>query len=269
MKSLLCSLLMASLFSVQIVYSEPPQYFIPTGDGNIYIYPSERADILGTFKSGDKFIIEPGPDSRLWSKLLTESGALIGWVYDVGSSESLAPKQEEETSMQTIGDESVSLVYSLVNDAVDLLPANLRQKILEADNLDPIMEGASSFEPSIRLKSYSVDPNNFGVQAAYILRGIYGERDFKKKIIPQTLYFNGFSKIDIDNIEDRIKKDKSQLVKTETLYRDQYNLALNLLVNIWLNDFKKSGETISKIPKEGVYLRDSNGNLYFYEGGRR
>lgn len=199
-----------------------------------------------------------------WAKIFTMLGIVLVSMTLMRCATSTIP-EERESSMKVHSDEFVSLIYSLINDAVDQLPEDLQNKIAKDGNLDPIMEGVNSFDPFAKPINHSVNPNNFGAQACYILKEIYGESNLKDVVIPQAIYFEGFS--DMDDIEKEIKNKMSNLLKSQPFYRGQYNLALNLIVNVWLNDFKKSGEIISKIPKEGVYLRDSNGNLYFYEGG--
>jgi len=138
--------------------------------------------------------------------------------------------------------ESLRLVKTLVRDAFALLPEGLRKQIRR--QMNSLVEDAKSLSP------------------AYIVSKIY-DAGIEDTAIPQVIYYEGFKSI--DNIESRIVEGKSHFIDPEKRYRDQYNLAVNLLVNLWLTNLKKSGAQIQKIPKEGIYLRDSRGELYIYQ----
>lgn len=131
------------------------------------------------------------------------------------------------------------LIQILVKDALALLPKKIREKMRE----------------------YSKDTKSI----SDIVRGIYKTDKIKDLSIPEVIYYEGFK--NIQNIENIVREESSKLTNSEKLYRDQYNISLNLLVNLWLTNLKKSMDRIRKIPKEGIYLRDSTGELYFHEEG--
>jgi len=128
-----------------------------------------------------------------------------------------------------------NLIQILVKDALALLPKKIREKMRE----------------------YSKDTKSI----SDIVRRIYKTDKIKDLSIPEVIYYEGFK--NIQNIENIVREESSKLTNSEKLYRDQYNISLNLLVNLWLTNLKKSMNRIRKIPKEGIYLRDSTGELYF------
>jgi hypothetical protein len=155
-----------------------------------------------------------------------------------------------------------SLILALIDDAVDLLPDEYRDSIIKDGNIDAIVEGSINYDPSQSLNK-SLDSSNLGGEAAYIARKIYSEDPKEEILIPQSIYYEGFSPV--KDLEQSIEKGKNNLKKAEVLYRDQYNLALNLLVNLWIENIKYSKKILKKMPKEGVYLRDEENDLYPYD----
>jgi len=158
-------------------------------------------------------------------------------------------------------DEFVSLVYSLVNDALDILPDDLEKLILKEEDLNLIMEGAVTYEGGGEI-NFSLTPNHFGVQASYVVLNIFGSPP-SNVTIPQSIYYEGYDSD--DNFPKRIRRGVEHIQNSENKSRDMYNLALNLLVDMWITNFKKGGYKIGNLPKEGVYLRNSNEKLYCYE----
>jgi hypothetical protein len=156
----------------------------------------------------------------------------------------------------------ISFVYNLINDALDLLPDDLEKIILKDQKVDVLLEGALAFDPQQSSLKHSLEPINFGAQASYIVLHIYGGIPVNAAI-PQAIYYNGFDSS--ENFSGRIVEGKKDLARSSHLDRDKYNLALNLLTDIWLVNLKKSGQKITDLPKEGVYLRDANEELYLYE----
>jgi hypothetical protein len=170
--------------------------------------------------------------------------------------------EEEMKKKQVFNDYLEALIYSLINDALDLIPGNYRNAMVGDEDIDEIMEGAINYDFSIPL-NYSISPENFGAQAAYIAIMVYGKEPTEEIKIPEAIYYKGF--IPLKDIEEQISEGKEQLRKSEVLYRDQYNLALNLVVNIWIETLRSSGRAIKNRPKEGVYIRNSDNNLYPYD----
>ena len=86
-------------------------------------------------------------------------------------------------------------------------------------------------------------------------------------VIPEAIYYNGFNRD--DNFSGRIIEGGKQVEKSSRPDRDRYNLALNILTDLWLVDFEKSGQKITDPPREGVYLRDAHEDLYLVEEAQK
>jgi hypothetical protein len=175
-----------------------------------------------------------------------------------------APSPGENHSLQNFryNYDFISFVYHLINDALDLFPDDLEKIILKDQKVDVLLEGALTFDPQEPSLKYLLEPMNFGAQASYVVLHIYGGAPVNA-VIPQAIYYNGFD--GSENFSGRIAEGKKGLAKSSHLDRDKYNLALNLLTDIWLVSLKKSGQKITGLPKQGVYLRDGNEELYLYE----
>ena len=132
-----------------------------------------------------------------------------------------------------------NLIEVLVKDAIALLPKKIRKEMRE----------------------YSKDIKSI----SDIVIRIYKTDRIKDLAIPEVIYYGGFN--NIENIENVVREESSKLNKSQKIYRDQYNISLTLVVNLWLTNLKKSGAKIWKTPREGIYLRDSTGELYFHEEG--
>ena len=171
--------------------------------------------------------------------------------------------------MGTTVDSFISLVYSVINDAVDLFAERPKQMILANDGLNQMMEAAESYDPSFKPSILAFNSSNLGVHAAYVVEQVYGMEDLTGAIVPRTVYFRGIQKVSLDDIEKTVRKENSGMTNKETIYRDKYNLALSLVVSLWVRDFEGSGYRLTSPPKEGVYPRDKNGDLYLYAEGKR
>lgn len=179
-----------------------------------------------------------------------------------------APSLRENPSVQNFryNYDFISFVYNLINDALDLLPDDLEKMILKDQGVEALMEGALTFDPQESSLKYSLAPINFGAQASYVVLNIYDGVPVNV-VIPRAIYYDGFDGGEI--FSSRIIEGKKALARSSHLHRDKYNLALNLLTDIWLANFKKSGQEVTDLPKEGVYLRDANEELYLYEEAKK
>lgn len=169
------------------------------------------------------------------------------------------------SNLTSMNKDFVSLVFDIVNDVLDLMPEEWAQQISPAEKLDKIINSVSNFDSSKLPFNDSIEPDNMGIQAAYVVEKVFGKIPPKNIKIPQTVYYEGFK--GSDNLEDRIRETMSKISSSKNIFRDKYNLALSIMTDLLINDFIYSGEKIGKLPKEGVYLRDSKGNLYLYEEG--
>jgi len=172
--------------------------------------------------------------------------------------------QSEEMMKLNADDDYSMLVNALLKDALGLLPDNLKSKIAPDNNLNLIIDSAIKNTPSMAVDDYSINPDVLGSQVACIIQDIYGGTNLSNVAIPQVVYLKDFH--DGDAIQNMLAKEKAELGESSNLPRDQYSACLYLLLNQWLIIIQKSGIEITNLPIEGIYLRDSNMELYLYEG---
>lgn len=158
------------------------------------------------------------------------------------------------------GEGFICLVSCLIIDAFYLLPASIRRLIKK--NKKTIIEDAVTYYQEKKFPKHSPGSKDLGAQASYTLMQVYGKKT-AHKTKPQSIYYDGFEE-DFD-FNNKLVKGKKDLNNSKNLSRDIYNLAINLLVNLWLQNLRQSGKTISSTPKEGVYLRDAKEKLYLHE----
>ena len=210
-----------------------------------------------------------GAMRTMWQKIRILCFFLLilgcGWAGPVSFVAASSPGLEQGLEDFRTNYDFISFVYNLINDAMDLLPADLEKLVLQDRKVDRLLAGALSFDPLDKSLKFSREPSNLGAQASYIVFQIYGGVPVNA-VIPQAVYYNGFDRS--INFSDRIIEGKKQIEKSSRLDRDRYNLALNVLTDLWLMDLEKSGRKITDLPKEGVYLRDANEDLYLVEGAQ-
>jgi hypothetical protein len=182
------------------------------------------------------------------------------------SKSTATPKGEETMKSSQLDEQMISLIQSLVNDAIELMPDSLKKKAFTESAFDSIMEGGINFDRKTFSLQFSDDQDNLGAQASYVALRTLEISGQKPSVItvPQTIFYEPFD--EKLNPEKWFLAVKEDLKKSQNLNRDTYNLALRLIVGLWLMDFKKAGSKVDKKPREGVYLRNSDNRLYFYQG---
>jgi hypothetical protein len=158
-----------------------------------------------------------------------------------------------------------NLTICLVNDALDLIPHKWANKITSDGSLQKTMNSLQTSELSKIEFNESIEPRNLGIQAARVINKIWGGNPPDNFKVPQVVYYDGFK--GIENIDEKIRARLKEISGSKNELRDKYSLALNLITDIWINNFIFAGENIVGIRKKGVYIRDSNENLYLYEEG--
>lgn len=209
-------------------------------------------------------------DGGILKKIKVLGGILLVFcsvlIIPAFASEAASPRENPSVQNFRYNYDFISFVYNLINDGLDLLPDDLEKMILKDQGIDALMEGALTFDPQETSLKYSLAPINFGAQASYVVLNIYDGIP-KNAVIPRAIYYDGFE--GGENFSGQIIEGKKALARSIHLHRDKYNLALNLLTDIWLTNFKKSGQEVTDLPKEGVYLRDANEELYLYEEAQK
>jgi len=189
-----------------------------------------------------------------------------GWAGPASSAAASSPGPDQGIEDFRTNYDFISFVYNLINDALDLLPADLEKVVLRGRKVDSLLAGALAFDPRQKSLRFSPEPSNCGAQASYVVFQVYGGVPVNA-LIPQAVYYSGFDRG--ENFSGRIIDGGRQIEKSSRPDRDRYNLALNVLTDLWLVDFEKSGQKITDPPREGVYLRDAHDDLYLAEEASR
>ena len=177
------------------------------------------------------------------------------------------PITENKMDTSQGDDNFAELLSTLLDDTLEMIPIKLAKKIAPDDNLDSLMEGAFSDEPAGMNFLTSTD---LGAQAAYVVDMVYmvNEEGLKEGYtIPQSMYFEVIN-LQKETVSGAIKKRKNKLSGSNNPNRDKYNLCLNVLINLWIENFSRQNRSVVyKKPREGVYLRDNDHKLYPYMEG--
>ncbi len=196
-------------------------------------------------------------------KINLDQGRNCDWIRIVrDKNEAPKIKKTKKKFTKEFGDDEAFtfLISRLIIDALYLLPVSIKRLIKK--NKKAIIEDAVTYYREKKFPKHYPESQDLGGQASYTLMKVYGKKP-TKITIPRAIYYDGFEEgWDFNN---KLVKGKKQLNTSRNLSRDTYNLALNLLVNLWLSNLRKSRKKISPLPKEGVYLRDANKRLYLYE----
>jgi hypothetical protein len=185
---------------------------------------------------------------------------------------SLSQKKEMNNN---ITKKELTLVFAVVKDCLTLLPDELSNKLSEP-NINVILQGAQDFNnPSSPIK-YSTDQKNLGWQAALVIRKIYNRRLPAEMNIPASIYYEKYNESNDPNktkdsntpnkpnVLQRLDTIHSQLTQWTKKDKEYYNAAVNMLLDLWIEDLRKSGYELNS-PDEGIYLRDDEDSLYLYE----
>jgi hypothetical protein len=147
------------------------------------------------------------------------------------------------------------LVVSLVLDSLDLLPTKISDKYF-----DVIMKGIEipvqedEIEKSVLTSQRKED---IASVAALIVQHVYGKNVRQGTLTPQTIIYSYEDNV----VHADLVAAAHKLNSSQNRDIDAYNACLNLLVNsLYSNNPTKHR------PKNGLYVRDANDNLYFLKG---
>jgi hypothetical protein len=162
-----------------------------------------------------------------------------------------------------LNENELALVYAVAKDCIDLLPDLIDPNIdpNTDPNLDSIIEGARDFNSPTKPITYSIDRNNLGWQAALVVRQVYSGKPPQDLQIPALVYYEAAND---PNVIQRLKETKNKLADENKDDKSYYNAAINVLLDLWLENLRQSGQAVS-VPAEGVYIRDDENHLYLYE----
>ena len=145
------------------------------------------------------------------------------------------------------------IVVTLVSDSLDLLPNNASSRIF-----DVILQGMQvpdqhdTIERSVLTSPRKED---IGFLAGLIVQQIFGENVKEGTTAPQVILFFHKDKVAYGDLTAAA----SRLNSSENRSLDAYNTCLNLLVNALANNY-----ALPQKPAEGLYIRNSKGDLYFH-----
>lgn len=144
------------------------------------------------------------------------------------------------------------LVVSLLLDSLDLLPKSVSDKYV-----DVILKGIEIPVQDDEIKEdvlLSQRKEDIAKVAGLIVQRVYGTM-MHEPLIPQTIIFSYEDKVTYADLTVAASK----LDSSQNRNMDAYNACLNLLVNSLSGNSK-----MMQKPKNGLYLRDINNNIYFY-----
>lgn len=145
------------------------------------------------------------------------------------------------------------IVVTLISDSLDLFPNTTSSRIF-----DVILQGMQvpdrhdAIERSVLSSPRKED---IGFLAGLIVQQIFGENWKEGTTIPQVILYFHKDKIAFSDLNAAASRLKS----SENRNLDAYNTCLNLLVNAMANNY-----ALQQKPAEGLYIRNSKGDLYFH-----
>lgn len=160
-----------------------------------------------------------------------------------------APAEEDADAMTSFQE----LVVSLVSDSLDFLPVHMSESIY-----DVIQDGIEipDLDDEIRADVLS-SPKKEDITsaAAFIVRKIYSRQGVKGASMPQVIVYSYKDSVSAADLAGAAAK----VELSENRNLDSYNACLNLLVNSLSASF-----AVQKKPRSGVYIRDTNNDLYYH-----
>lgn len=144
-------------------------------------------------------------------------------------------------------------VVSLVSDSLDLLPTSLSSRIF--DVIQQGMQVPDQHDEIERRVLYSPRKEDVGFVAGLIVQQIYGESLKEGTTAPQVILYFHKNRVAYSDLAAAA----ARLNSSENRNLDAYNACLNLLVNALASNY-----ALPQKPAEGLYVRDSKGDLYFH-----
>lgn len=145
------------------------------------------------------------------------------------------------------------IVVTLISDSLDLFPNTTSSRIF-----DVILQGMQVPDRhDVIERSVLTSPRkeDVGFLAGLIVQQIIGENLKEGTTIPQVILYFHKDKIAYSDLSAAAARLKA----SENRNLDAYNTCLNLLVNAMANNY-----ALPQKPAEGLYIRNSKGDLYFH-----
>jgi len=153
----------------------------------------------------------------------------------------------------------VDLAYALINDAVCIVSPHVKVRMGGNDSIREMMKGIECLGPR-SIPSSSVSERNLGLQAACVVLAVYGKQPSDVEI-PENILYEGAGVA--GDFQARLKRGLHKLHKSDDRQRDQYNIAFNLVVDLWLKAFAEH-KLLVTFPSRGSCRRDTEKNLRLF-----
>ena len=153
----------------------------------------------------------------------------------------------------------VDLAYALINDAVCIVSPHVKVRVSGNDSVREMMKGIEGIG-SKSIPSSSVSERNLGLQAACVVLAVYGKQPSDVEI-PENILYEGAGVA--GDFQARLKRGLHKLHKSDDRQRDQYNIAFNLVVDLWLKAFAEH-KLLVTFPSRGSCRRDTEKNLRLF-----
>ena len=155
--------------------------------------------------------------------------------------------------------EFIDLACALISDALCLVSPHLKVRIDGDGTIREMMKGMEGLcrKP---LPSASVSERDLGLQVGYVLLAVYGKQPSGVEI-PDNLIYEGLGAS--RDYQSRLKRGLQKLRGSGDPRKERYNLAFNLVVDLWFKAFLRK-ELIVSLPARGTYRRDRSKNLQLF-----
>jgi Flp pilus assembly pilin Flp len=155
--------------------------------------------------------------------------------------------------------EFIDLACALISDALCLTSPHLKVKIEGDNTIREMMKGMEGLGQK-PLPSASVSERDLGLQVGYVILAVYGKQPSEVEI-PETLIYEGLGAS--KDYQARLRGGIRKLRRSDDPRKERYNLAFNLVVDLWFKAFLRK-ELIVSLPARGTYRRDRSKNLQLF-----
>jgi hypothetical protein len=153
----------------------------------------------------------------------------------------------------------IDLAYALINDAVCIVSPHVKVRVNGNDSVREMMKGIECLGHK-SIPSASVSERNLGLQAACVVLAVYGRQPSEVEI-PESILYEGAGVS--GDFHATMKRGLHKLRKSDDRRKDQYNLAFNLVVDLWLKAFAEN-KLLVTFPSRGSCRRDTEKNLRLF-----
>jgi len=162
---------------------------------------------------------------------------------------------EQMSSDKRLNTPMNSLIASLIVDALDIMPEEWAKELTPENSIDALINlHKSVITTQVKTLHYHFDLSVFSKLAYTVAQSLFSDLP-ESFTIPDTVYY--------ENI-DKKELDKNQTFLDKSDFDKKYSLAISEILSLWIEIFHEKGIYQSKMPSEGIYLRDDTTTLYLY-----